>query len=230
MTHPNEWPGLFYEYPVLTYLQHSQWTKNIYAKIYGDDKCDIWPAGVDTNKWAPSLAKGIQQYDVLIYNKIMWDKARTETELKEPIIKLLIRENISYKEVTYGQYNEKEYFSLLKSSKSMIFLCEHESQGLGLCEALSMNIPVFAWDQGLWLDPQRFSWGENDPVLATSIPFFDENCGMRFNDLKSFENTFQLFISRVQQNQFKPRDYVLANLTLEKSAQKMLEIIGKVYK
>ena len=110
----------------------------------------------------------------------------------------------------------------------MVFLCEHESQGFACCEGLSMDVPVFAWDQGLWLDPGRFKW--NDPIVpATSIPFFDSDCGMSFIDYLDFENKINQFWEKVINHEFKPRSYVLANLTLQKSAQKMLTIINKVY-
>jgi len=229
MTHPNEWPGLFSEYPVAKYLQHSDWSKNMYASVYGEDKCGLWPAGIDTEKWSPA-APVTKKYDLLIYSKIMWNKTQTDNELRSPLLKKLDAEGLSWHEITYGQYAEQDYFELLQQCKAMIFLCEHESQGFALCEALSMNVPVLAWDQGLWLDPDRFKWGEHDPVPATSVPFFDDRCGIRFKDLKAFENALPVFWDKVKNSIFKPRDYVLENLTLKKSAQKMLDIINGVYK
>jgi hypothetical protein len=136
---------------------------------------------------------------------------------------------LSYTEIIYGQYGEAEYFNLLNQCRSMIFLCEHESQGFACCEALSMNMPVFAWDQGFFLDPNRFVW--NDPVIpATSVPFFDDRCGMRFKDFEDFEEQIGGFWDGVKRGDFKPRDYILGNLTLERSAQYMLDIIEDVYK
>jgi len=78
MTHPSEWPNLCDEYPVVKYLQHSDWANNVYIPYYGTDRCEIWPAGIDTDKWkpAPIFAK---KYDLLIYNKIRWDEHGTKT-------------------------------------------------------------------------------------------------------------------------------------------------------
>ena len=91
-----------------------------------------------------------------------------------------------------------------------------------------MNVPIFAWDQGLWLDPNRFEW--TDPIVpATSIPFFNENCGMSFTDYLDFEKNIALFWDKVTKSEFQPRNYILENLTLKKSAQKMLSIIDEVY-
>jgi hypothetical protein len=228
MTHPNEWPNLFEEYPVAKYLQHSEWTNNIYARYFGQNKCYLWPAGIDTDYWLAGV-KIFKKTDVLIYNKIMWDKPETDISLRSPILQELDRLGLSYKEIVYGKYIEAEYIDLLNQCKAMIFLCEHESQGFACCEALAMNVPVLAWDQGFWLDANRFKW--NDPVVpATSIPFFDDRCGMAFKNLTEFNDILPIFWNKVKGGSFKPREYILENLTLKKSAERMLAIINSVYK
>src|SRR5260370_7424478 len=70
MTHPSEWPTLCDDYPIAFYLQHSEWTNNVYRPYFGD-KCRIWPVGIDTNAWRPS-ASSRKSYDILIYDKILW--------------------------------------------------------------------------------------------------------------------------------------------------------------
>jgi len=227
MTHPSEWPSLFKDYPVAKYLQHSNWANNVYIRYYGNENCDCWPAGIETEKWKP-IDKP-KTLDFLIYNKIMWNSEKQEQELRLPVLKKLDSLGLSYKEIKYGHYNEAEYLDLLKECKAMIFLCEHESQGFACCEALSMNVPVFAWDQGFWLDPNRFIW--NDPVVpATSVPFFNETCGMTFKNIDDFEHLISSFWFGVNEGKFHPRDYILKNISLEKSAERMIEIIKSVYK
>ena len=228
MTHPSEWPGLCTEYPVLKYLQHSDWANNVYVPYYGADTCQTWPAGIDTDKWAP-VKNADKKFDILVYNKVMWDKPQTNSNLRMPLLEKLQREGLSYTEITYGHYKEEEYHALLRQSRAMIFLCEHESQGFALCEALSMNVPVIAWEPGFCLDPNRFSW--NDPVIpASSVPFFDNRCGVKFKDYPTFEASFGEFWQKVKKEEFNPRAYILENLTLKKSAERMLEIIKTVYK
>jgi len=226
MTHPSEWPDLCLEFPVVKYLQHSTWTKNIYMPYFGD-KCDLWPSGIDTEKWAPVVGAS-KTFDVLVYNKIMWDKQTGDQQLRLPILKKLQELGLSYHEITYGEYTEAEYLSLLNQSGAMIFLCEHESQGFACCEALSMDVPVFAWNPGFWLDPLRFEG--NDPLIpATSIPFFDERCGNSFKNFEDFDNKIDKFLQKVNELRYSPREYVIENLTLKKSARRMLEIIKEVY-
>jgi len=230
ISHPAEWPTMCDEYPVAKYLQHCEWARDIYVPYYGADKCDMWFAGIDTERWA-SDQKQDKKFDILVYNKIRWENHHDEDILlRSSVLKKLEIAGLSYNEVIYGQYQEAEYHALLLQSKAMIFLCEHESQGFALLEALSMNVPVFAWDQGFWLDPNRFAWGEQKPVPATSVPFFDGSCGMKFKDVLGFEKQFDTFWDRVKSNDFKPREYILENLTFEKSARRMLDIIDSVYK
>ena len=145
-----------------------------------------------------------------------------DTELRLPILKYLELNNYKYREIVYGSYSEREYFNLLKQAKAMIFLCEHESQGIACCEALAMNIPVLAWDNGFCLDPNRFSWGQ--PIMeATSVPIFNEECGERFKSIDLFEKTADTFFNRVKQNSYNPREFILKNITLEKSAESFLD-------
>lgn len=226
MTHPFEWPTLCDDYPIAKYLQHSNWAKNVYLPYYGIQICDTWFAGIDTDAWLPSPKP--KSYDVLIYNKIRWEHAHYNEALRNPIINFLNEKNISYKEIFYGDYQEQDYKALLQECKCMAFLCEHESQGFACCEAMSMDVPIFAWDQGFCLDPNRFSW--NDPLIpATSVPFFSKECGSTFENFVGFTEKFDLFFRGVVEQKFQPRKYIVDNLSLEKSGIRMLEILKEVY-
>jgi hypothetical protein len=227
MTHPADWPDLCTIYPVVRYLQHSEWTNNIYKRFYGAEVCTTWPAGIETEKWKP-VAGIVKKTDILIYTKILWDTEQTRETLLPPILKKLDQLNLSHREIIYGQYQEGDYHSLLSDCQAMIYLCEHESQGFALLEALSMDVPVLAWDQGYWLDPERFAWGDAE-APASSVPFFDERCGAKFKTIEEFEAAFNTFWGKVQSHDYSPRNYVLENLTLEKSGQRMLDIVSEVY-
>ncbi|MES2426013.1 MAG: glycosyltransferase family 1 protein [Bacteroidota bacterium] len=227
MTHPSEWPDLLQQYPVTKYLQHCTWANNLFIPYYGKDVCQEWPAGIETEKWAPdnTIPKEI---DFLIYDKIRWDTDLEYAALKAAIIKKITSMGASYHEIVYGHYEEKDYLKLVHQSKAMIYISAHETQGFALCEAMSANVPVFAWDPGYCQDPARFNW--NDPVIkTTSIPFFDDTCGMSFTDTDEFLKKADTFWQKVQNGHFTPREYVVKNISLKVSAQKMLAIIAKVY-
>lgn len=227
MTHPANWPNLFKDFPIAIYLQHSEWTAAIYNRWYGENHCKIWPAGIDTNFWKPT--ENLARKHILLYVKFLWNKEENETRLLSPI-ELFLKENqVSYKLIKYGSYSLTDYKELLQESLGMIFLCEHESQGLAYQEAMSMNVPILAWNKGIWLDSNRFDWGEKDLVPASSVPYFNEKCGEKFSDFSSFKSMFNHFYKKSMNNEYSPRNYVVENLSLEKSASKMLEIIREIY-
>ena len=227
MTHPSQWPSLFEDYPIATYLQHSHWTAEIYNRWYGKKTCKIWQAGIDTHYW--KTTKTVIKKDILIYVKFLWDKEKNTIQILNPILDFLNSCNIEYKIIEYGFYTVEKYKKMLETSNAMIFLCEHESQGLAYQEAMAMNVPIFAWDQGFWLDKNRFSWGENQDVEASSVPYFDSQCGEKFKNIIEFKLGFSNFYEKAKANFYQPRSYVLQYLTLEKSAERMLEIINEVY-
>jgi glycosyltransferase involved in cell wall biosynthesis len=71
----------------------------------------------------------------------------------------------------YGYYREGDFLAVLSQCRTMIFLCEHETQGIAYQQALSCNVPILAWDRGgPWQDPAYFP----DKVVfepVTSVPY-----------------------------------------------------------
>jgi hypothetical protein len=102
----------------------------------------------------------------------------------------------------------------------MIFLVEHETQGFAYLQALSSGVPILAWERGgVWMDPAYYpNKVKFGPV--TSIPYWDERCGKRFQDASDFSTKWTEFWSDVLAQKFKPRDYVLENLSLEGCARR----------
>ena len=227
--YPTELPDLCYKYNIKKYLQHSEWTLDLAksANIYDNNIFDIWPAGINTEQWIPGLQSSKKEIDVLIYNKIYWETDKMNVDLLQPIKNFLQENNYSYSEIVYKKYNQHEYLKKIEASKVMIFLSAHESQGLAYQECLACDVPVFAWDQGFWLDPVRFKYGK--PIVeASSVPYFDERCGMKFKDVKEFISTFDEFYEKAVLNKFNPREYIMENLSIERSTHKMLEIYNSI--
>ena len=100
----------------------------------------------------------------------------------------------------------------------MVFLCEHETQGIAYQQALSCGVPILAWDRGgYWQDPSYYPHKVTfGPV--TSVPYWDERCGKTFKDITAFMDAWSSFWEDVCSQRFRPRDYILQNLTLEKCA------------
>ena len=91
-------------------------------------------------------------------------------------------------------------------------------------EALSCDVPVFAWDAGgPWRDPNYFPHRVNYAPV-TSVPYWDDRCGMKFADFTGFEKEWPEFFARCLRSEFNPRQYILDNLTLEQRARQYYEI------
>jgi len=222
MTHPSEWPTLCDDYPVVRYLQHSEWANNVYRPYYGD-RCAIWPVGIDTDFWRPA-AISEKSIDFLIYDKVRWEHDSRDVDLITPIRTELARRGLSSETLQYGYYEPGEYRKSLGRCRAMIFLAEHESQGLAAQEAMSSGLPLLAWDPGFVLDPERFAWGEA-VIPASSVPYFDTRCGLRFRDANEFLTQLPKFCDELAAGHFAPRSYILENLTLEKCASHFLDIL-----
>lgn len=221
MAHPAEAPDFCDRYPIAAYLQHSQWVLDIFSPYFGN-RCRLWACGIDTEYW--NLSKTQRPYDFLLYDKILWDRARNEAELLGPIRANLEQRKLRFREIRYGHYTPDQYRAALAECRAMLFLCEHESQGFAYQECLASGVPVLAWNQGWWLDPNRFRWGT--PIVpATAVPFWDQRCGEQFHSIAEFEPALGRFIARLEAGEYRPREYVLEHLTLEKCARDYVTIL-----
>lgn len=224
--HPLDDPELFNRLPVKTVLVPCEWYADMYRRDWPN--VEAWPVGIDTDAWLPSPAEQ-KTVDVLLYDKVRWQRDRYTPELIEPIRAKLRAEGRSFLEIRYGQYKEEEFQAALVRCRTMIFLCEHESQGLACQQALSSGVPVFAWDRGgPWQDPDYFPHKVRFEGGVSSVPYWDERCGMKFADMRAFETSWREFWTRSAAGEFAPRDYILDNLTLEKQALRYYEIAQAV--
>jgi hypothetical protein len=224
-SHPIECPDLFNSYPnVKRVLVPGEWMQKMFEPFYGD-KVTAWPVGTDTDYWSPDL-NAKETFDFLIYDKIPGKHDQYETVLINPVIQQLDSLNLSYQFVRYGDYSHQELINKLKQSKSVIFLCENETQGLAYQQILATNTPILAWDRGgYWQDPYYYPHRvKYQPV--SSVPYWDERCGLKFTDADDFKNQLEIFLA--MHDKFKPREYIMENLTLEICAEKYLQIYNEV--
>jgi hypothetical protein len=218
--HPLLAPRLMEDRRFRVYLVLAQWMHDMFRPIYGD-ACLRWFAGIDTDVW-PDTSSHTKDIDFLVYDKIRWDHERLATQLLQPILDVLTRRGFRTHVIRYKYYDHKSYRRLLERARAMIFLCEHETQGLAYQEALACNIPVLAWNNGYWSDPL---WRKVSTMMipASSVPFFSAECGDRFVDFAGFETALGRFLNRMPS--FQPRQYVLENLSMQQSS----EIYSKAY-
>ena len=65
-----------------------------------------------------------------------------------------------------------------------------------------------------------------EPV--TSVPYWDDRCGLRFSTISEFECFWPRFWQNVNSGAFRPRDYILDNLALEDCARHYVSIVQRV--
>src|SRR6185369_6904526 len=187
-SHPIDNPTLFDDYPIQKVLVPGDWCRDMFRQHW--TAVEAWPVGIDTELWNVSDTKSV---DVLLYDKVRWKHDEFEKSLIEPIRASLRKDRRSFVEIRYGSYREEDFRAALAQCRTMIFLCEHETQGIAYQQALACRLPIFAWDRGgPWQDPFYYpdsvSYG---PV--TSVPYWDDRCGLKFKDAAEFEQTWSSF-------------------------------------
>jgi hypothetical protein len=220
--HPIDNPDLLSQHNIRAILVLCEWMRIACIPAWGD-KVMAWPTGIGTDLWAPdpSVTKDI---DLLIYDKIRWRRDELVPSLMPVLNAVAQKFGLRTETIRYGFYREEDYHRQIRRSRAMVFLCEHETQGLALLQALACDVPVFAWDRGgdcqdpLYY-PDRVKFG---PV--SSVPYWDERCGRRFADSRNLPQAFEEYWHDVLRGIFRPREFILDNLTLEACARRYVEI------
>ena len=201
------------------YTHPSDWARDVWRNNYlcNGVRIESLPFGVDTLKFNEIMP-------IENRNKVfLYFKSRHPNELSF-IINFLKTNNFDVHIFSYmSKYSEEDYINYLHNSKFGIWLGRHESQGFALEEALSCNVPLFVWD----VTSMNQEYGYNyDNIPATCIPYWDDRCGEFFYKTEELENTFNKFISNL--NIYKPREYILQNISIKKCEQLFNELVNKI--
>lgn len=220
-SHPTDDPQLLERRPVKRILLPGPWMKDMW-KPHWDGAVAVWPVGIDTARWC-AADRTRKRFDVLVYDKVRWDHAYYESHLIEPIRRKLRDIGRSFREIRYGFHGEEEFQSALAECRTMLFLCEHETQGIAYQQALASDVPILAWDRGGYcrdpsLYPHRVKFA---PV--TSVPYWDERCGRKFASIAEFDDAWAQFWDAYQTRRYSPRAFILDNLTLEQCARRYVQ-------
>ena len=200
------------------FIYPSNWVKNIWDKYHRHKNSIRRPVWIDTYAYKNKLNKKDR---VLIYTK-----RRTDDELNY-VCWILNKLNIKYVHIDYTKwYKENNFIKQLNHTKYAIWIWWSESHWIALEEILSMNIPILVWDVKKVINGEKkelFSKYYSDEELnefATSAEYFDDTCWIKFYDKEDVE----MNIKHMEEfyNQYKPREYILKNLSLEKQARELL--------
>lgn len=221
-SHPSDRPGLPRERPIRRVLVPSLWVQRMFEEVW-PGVVSVWPVGIDTERWAPDPAVA-RDVDVLVYDKIFWDRARYERELISPLLGELARRGLRVATLRYGSYEEKELLDLSRRARSMVYLSRHETQGIAAQQLMAAGVPLFAWDEGgLWQDPKYFPEHIRfGPV--TSVPYWSDACGVRFRGDGDLLEAFDRFWAGVEAGAYAPRNLVVEELALDKQAREYVAL------
>ncbi len=206
--HPAKWVKAFWEQSMTTQIESI-----------------VCPVGIDTKVFHPDSIN--KKEIILVYNK-----QRSDEEVSI-VCRALEAHGEKYKVITYGNYNEEDYKKLLGESKALIWIGRSESQGIGLLEALATDVPTLVWDIekfGEWSGSghERFTKEQLDFTSATAAPYFDNSCGIVFNEKDELDTSLSHFLTNLKT--FTPRSYIEINLPLGKQANEFISIYKEHFK
>ena len=200
------------------YIQPSDWVRELWNNNGANHILPIktFPFPVEIDKFKP--LESVEKNNVFIMFK-----QRNINELNV-IINFLHNKNIHYKIFDYNKrYNENDYIKYLQLCKYGIWLGCHESQGFALEEALSINIPLLVWEVKS-MSQEENSCKNYINVFGSVIPYFDKRCGEYFYEKEELEVTFNKFMNNL--GNYKPREYIVENLSVKKSAEKFITLVN----
>jgi len=208
------------------YLHPSKWPMKIWKwEGYDETKLKTWPVGIDTEKF--SKVKRENNHKVLLYFK------QRDKKLLEKAKEIIRKNNLHFLLIEYGKYSEQEYIKALKEAKFGIWIGCTESQGIGLQEALASNLPLIVLDAKSLFEnankpkKSRFkneTFQKLNSIKTSSAPYFDKRCGIKIQNISELDNAIKELIYCL--NNYKPREYILENLTILKSTQFFLDFFN----
>jgi glycosyltransferase involved in cell wall biosynthesis len=201
------------------YIQPSEWAANVWINnpLCDNIKIKQMSFGVDTEKFK-NIKPINERNKVFIYYK-----NRSPHDLNI-IQQFLTQRSIQYRVFSYySRYDENDYIQYLQESKFGFWIGGHESQGFGLEEALSCDVPLVVWNVKSMNQEYMSTYHD---IPATSIPYWDQRCGEYFYNIEELEEIFNLFLLKLET--YKPREHIVEKLSMEVCEDKMIELIKNI--
>lgn len=163
-----------------------------------------WPAGVDTEFWAPKPAS--KRDRILIFEK----QHAGPIDSVEPYADYLRELGWTVDILRYGSFRHHQYRDLLQQSCLMLGFVASESQGIAWAEAWAADVPTLIWrNTSNVYNGRRYS--------CSTAPYLCDQNGLFFDDLEHFKHQFSYWESH--RAQFVPRACALGNMSDEVCAK-----------
>ena len=212
---PNDANNIFIDNRINLILVPSKWIKCAYARYVKQKKIACWYSGVNEKFFSNNITKK-KKKKVLIYFKTL------NYILLEKIKVLLNKKNIDIIIIKYGNYKEVEFKKALSIVDFAIFISQSESQGIALAESWSMNVPTFVWKIKISkINNVKYQYTSAAPYLSSETGYF-------FSNIKQLEKIIKNYYKN--KFEFKPRLWILNNMTDKQSVKNILSILTKLNK
>jgi hypothetical protein len=180
-------------------------------------RCAAWAAGVDAGYWSPALVERDPRH-VVVFHK----PTRNLHVSPRPFLEMLVARGYTTTNVQYGSYTAAGYRSALRRASLLVGFSASESQGIAMAEAWSTDVPTLLWyqDSFSYLHPRA---GERI-VRSSTAPYLSQATGRFFTNVDEFANGLDALSTPSPCVQ--PRRWVLAHMSDEASAKRLLDLAG----
>ena len=194
-------------------IAQSNLLKELDLDIAYDDTV-VCPGGVISKKELLENAKISNRIDKCL----IYFKKRNAKDL-DYVKHCLDNRNIKYETFEYGKYKNKDLLEASKKYKFGIIIGTTESQGFGIQEILSCNLPVIVLNSNV----NNF---EGYTLNGTTVPYWSNDCGVIIDNLDEFNLIFDNFYKNLKK--YQPHKLIQKYLTFEKSREKLFSLYGTI--
>ncbi len=178
-----------------------------------ENKVVILPSGIVSKKNLSdkSYNQSDRKNDCIIYFK-----KREKIDLNT-VINYLKSKNLNIKVFEYGKYKNNDLLKAASVAKFGIILGTTESQGFAIQELMSKNLPLVIFDK-------NFNTYEGFEISGSTVPYWNEYCGIKVNDLNEFKKSYENFTEQL--DKYNPVNLIRDELTYEVFSQNLKKEFG----
>ena len=183
------------------YICLSPWVKDLYEEFSPWFKIPLVPIPFGIQQLPP------RDLNTCTLDCIVYFKRRNPMELNK-VLSILEFMKVKYQCFSYGSYQEHAYQQALQTTKCIVWLGTHESQGFALQEALSRNIPICILDAKTMYDEYKGydSYRGTKDLKSTTASWWDSRCGEKISNIDSLHETLTNMLTSI--SSYKPAEYV----------------------